>query len=202
MKNPTLIVVCGPNGSGKTSITKKILKHEWLDNCTYINPDEIARDIFGDWNSPQAIVDAANYANKLRYNLLEQRESVIFETVFSSSDKLDYILKAKELGYFIRVFFVCTDSPTINASRIARRVIQGGHDVPIPKIISRYSKSIVNCAVISTYVDRLYVYDNSRENKEPKLLFRSSYGIIKKTYTNIHPWANEIFKELTKENKG
>lgn len=67
MKNPTLIVVCGPNGSGKTSITKKILKHEWLDNCTYINPDEIARDIFGDWNSPQAIVDAANYANKLRY---------------------------------------------------------------------------------------------------------------------------------------
>ncbi len=202
MKNPTLIVVCGPNGSGKTSITKKILKHEWLDNCTYINPDEIARDIFGDWNSPQAIVDAANYANKLRYNLLEQRESVIFETVFSSSEKLDYILKAKELGYFIRVFFVCTDSPTINASRIARRVIQGGHDVPIPKIISRYSKSIVNCAVISTYVDRLYVYDNSRENKEPKLLFRSSYGIIKKTYTNIHPWANEIFKELTKENKG
>jgi predicted ABC-type ATPase len=202
VKNPTLIVVCGPNGSGKTSITKKILKHEWLDNCTYINPDEIARDIFGDWNSPQAIVDAANYANKLRYNLLEQRESVIFETVFSSSEKLDYILKAKELGYFIRVFFVCTDSPTINASRIARRVIQGGHDVPIPKIISRYSKSIVNCAVISTYVDRLYVYDNSRENKEPKLLFRSSYGIIKKTYTNIHPWANEIFKELTKENKG
>lgn len=165
MKNPTLIVVCGPNGSGKTSITKKILKHEWLDNCTYINPDEIARDIFGDWNSPQAIVDAANYANKLRYNLLEQRESVIFETVFSSSEKLDYILKAKELGYFIRIFFVCTDSPTINASRIARRVIQGGHDVPIPKIISRYSKSIVNCSVISTYVDRLYVYDNSRENK-------------------------------------
>jgi predicted ABC-type ATPase len=48
VKKPTLIVVCGPNGSGKTSITKKILKHEWLENCTYINPDEIARDIFGD----------------------------------------------------------------------------------------------------------------------------------------------------------
>lgn len=202
MKNPTLIVVCGPNGSGKTSITKKILKHEWLDNCTYINPDEIARDIFGDWNSPQAILDAANYANELRYSLLKQRESVIFETVFSSPEKLDFILKAKEIGYFIRVFFVCTDSPTINASRIARRVIQGGHDVPIPKIISRYSKSIVNCAIISTYVDRLYVYDNSRENKEPKLLFRSSLGVIKKTYTNIHPWANEIYKELTKEIKG
>jgi predicted ABC-type ATPase len=86
---------------------------------------------------------------------LEERKSVIFETVLSSSEKIDFIVIAKEFGYFIRIFFVCTDSPTINASRIARRVIQGGYDVPIPKIISRYSKSIVNCALISKIVDRL-----------------------------------------------
>jgi predicted ABC-type ATPase len=196
VKKPTLIVVCGPNGSGKTSITKKILKYEWLENCTYINPDEIARDIFGDWNSPEAIIDAANYAKEQRYNLLQNGRSIIFETVLSSTEKLDFIWKAKENGYFIRIFFVCTDSPTINASRIARRVIQGGHDVPIPKIISRYSKSIVNCALISTFVDRLYVYDNSRENKEPLLLFRSSSGQLKKTYRNIHLWASEIHKQL------
>lgn len=196
MKKPTLIVVCGPNGSGKTSITKKILKHEWLTNCTYINPDEIARDIFGDWNSPKAIISAANYAEELRYKLLEERKSIIFETVLSSSEKIDFIWKAKEIGYFIRIFFVCTDSPTINASRIARRVIQGGHDVPIPKIISRYSKSIVNCALISPFVDRLYVYDNSRENKEPLLLFRSINGCIKKMYRNMHSWAVEIHRQI------
>lgn len=196
MKKPTLIVVCGPNGSGKTSITKKILKHEWLTNCTYINPDEIARDIFGDWNSPKAIISAANYAEELRYKLLEERKSIIFETVLSSSEKIDFIWKAKEIGYFIRIFFVCTDSPTINASRIARRVIQGGHDVPIPKIISRYSKSIVNCALISSFVDRLYVYDNSRENKEPLLLFRSINGRIKKMYRNMHSWAVEIHRQI------
>ena len=155
MKKPTLIVVCGPNGSGKTSITRKILKHERLDSATYINPDDIANNIFGDWNSPEAISKAAKYASEQRYNLLEERKSVIFETVFSSSEKIDFIARAKEFGYFIRIFFVCADSPTINASRIARRVIQGGHDVPIPKIISRYSKSIVNCALISKIVDRL-----------------------------------------------
>ncbi len=196
MKKPTLIVVCGPNGSGKTSITKKILKHEWLTNCTYINPDEIARDIFGDWNSPKAIISAANYAEELRYKLLEERKSIIFETVLSSSEKLDFIWKAKEIGYFVRIFFVCTDSPTINASRIARRVIQGGHDVPIPKIISRYSKSIVNCALISPFVDRLYVYDNSRENKEPLLLFRSINGHLKKMYRNMHSWAVKIHRQV------
>ncbi len=197
MKKPTLIVVCGPNGSGKTSITKKILKHEWIENCTYINPDEIAKDIFGDWNSPEAIFDAANYAKELRYNLLRENKSIIFETVLSSPEKVEFILMAKENGYFIRVFFVCTDSPTINASRIARRVIQGGHDVPIPKIISRYSKSIANCAFLSKEVDRLYVYDNSRENKEPLLLFRSTLGSLRKTYRNIHACASEIYGQIT-----
>ena len=195
MKKPTLIVVCGPNGSGKTSITRKILKHEWLDSATYINPDDIANNIFGDWNSPEAISKAAKYASEQRYNLLEERKSVIFETVLSSSEKIDFIARAKEFGYFVRIFF-CTDFPTINASRIARRVIQGGHDVPIPKIISRYSKSIVNCALISKIVDRLYVYDNSRENKEPLLLFRSRNGELKKTYRNVHLWAAEIHKQV------
>jgi predicted ABC-type ATPase len=196
VKKPTLIVVCGPNGSGKTSITKKILKHDWLDNCTYINPDEIARDIFGDWNSPDAVKQAANYAEKLREELLLKKSSLIFETVLSGPDKIDFILKAKNLGYFIRIFFVCTDSPTINAARIANRVIQGGHDVPIPKIISRYSKSIANCAIISALVDRLYVYDNSRDNKEPILLFRASNGDVKKKYHTMRLWANEIFRQL------
>ncbi len=47
MKKPTLIIIAGPNGSGKTSVTGKILKHEWVTDCTYINPDNIAKDVFG-----------------------------------------------------------------------------------------------------------------------------------------------------------
>ena len=111
----------------------------------------------------------------------------------SASDKVDYILRAKQAGFFIRVFFVSTESPTINAMRVANRVLNGGHDVPIPKIISRYDKSIANCIALAPYVDRLYVYDNSIEDAEARLLFRLSDGELVKRYADELPnWASTI----------
>ena len=65
-KKPILIVIAGPNGSGKTSITSKILKHEWIENCIYINPDNIANEVFGDWNSADSVLKAAKYSQELR----------------------------------------------------------------------------------------------------------------------------------------
>jgi predicted ABC-type ATPase len=65
-QHPILVLVAGPNGSGKTSLTTKILQHQWLDGCVYINPDNIARDRFGDWNSPDAVMKAARFAEEQR----------------------------------------------------------------------------------------------------------------------------------------
>jgi predicted ABC-type ATPase len=198
MKNPLLIVIAGPNGSGKTSITKKILQHDWIEECEYINPDDIAKNIFGDWNNKEAVLKAAILSTKMREDFINAGKSLIFETVLSADDKVDFIKKAKEKGYFIRLFFVGTDSPTINASRITKRVMEGGHDVPISKIISRYSKSIANCCVCSTIVDRVYLYDNSVDFDEPKLLFRISDGKILKQYAHINHWAVSVFNHITK----
>ena len=194
IKKPILIVIAGPNGSGKTSITSKILKHDWIEDCVYINPDNIAKDTFGDWNSSEAIFNAAKLSTQMREDCINEGKSLIFETVLSASDKIDFIQRAKEKGYFIRLFFVGTESPTINASRIAQRVMEGGHDVPITKIISRYSKSIANCCVVSKIVDRAYLYDNSIEFAEPQLLFRAINGLITKEYSNINNWAEPILQ--------
>jgi predicted ABC-type ATPase len=193
---PKLVIIAGPNGSGKTSVTGKILEHEWIEGCLYINPDNIARDEFGDWNSPEAVMKAARRAEELREEYLKNNQGILFETVLSADDKLSFIQRAKDAGYFIRLFFVGTDSPTINASRIASRVMEGGHDVPISKIISRYSKSIANCAKLSSIVDRLYVYDNSENFEDPKLLFRATNGKMEKTYKKINTCSLNIYQTL------
>jgi predicted ABC-type ATPase len=197
MKKPLLIIIAGPNGSGKTSLTNKILQHAWVETCEYINPDNIARDVFGDWNDKDAVLNAAKLAQEKRELCLKEKRSLIFETVLSAKDKIDFIIRAKNEGYFIRLFFVGTNSPEINASRITKRVMEGGHDVPIIKIVSRYSKSIANCSICTQIVDRLYLYDNSVEYAEPLLLCRIKDGIIVKQYLNINSWASSILESTT-----
>lgn len=196
---PLLIVIAGPNGSGKTSVTSRLLKHEWVEDSVYINPDIVAKDIFGDWNSKEAVLNAANYCAEWRERCLAEKQSLIFETVMSADDKVDFILRAKKAGFFIRVFFIATANPTINASRIAGRVMKGGHDVPITKIISRYRKSIINCMKVASIVDRLYVYDNSVDGEEAKIQFRLTNGVMGKMYvTDVPEWAQAILPD-TKE---
>lgn len=190
---PELIIIAGPNGSGKTSITKRFLHHEWAEGTIYINPDEVANEIFGDWNSHEAVLKAANYCAEWRNKCLEEKKSFVFETVMSAIDKVDFIAKAKKNGFFIRLFFISTTTPSINASRIANRVMNGGHDVPITKIISRYYKSIENCKAVSSIVDRLYVYDNSVDGEDAKIQFRLINGKIGKMYVSKVPeWAQVI----------
>ena len=58
-RKPELIMIAGPNGSGKTSVTQKFLHHEWAEGTIYINPDQVAKEIFGDWNSEEAILKSA-----------------------------------------------------------------------------------------------------------------------------------------------
>jgi len=189
-----LIVIAGPNGSGKTSVTSQILRHEWMEDAIYINPDIVAQEKFGDWNSKEAIMKSIQFCEELRENCLTDRKSLIFETVLSISDKVDYILRAKKAGFFVRLFFVCTTSPTINASRIAQRVMEGGHDVPITKIISRYERSILNCCLASKIADRTYVYDNSVDDAEASILFRLTNGKVEKQYSeDIPEWALPIY---------
>lgn len=43
---PVLIVVAGPNGSGKTTVTSRILKHQWMEDAVYVNGHCGAREIW------------------------------------------------------------------------------------------------------------------------------------------------------------
>lgn len=45
-----------PMGQATTTMTEQLLKYEWTDNSIYINPDNIAKEEFGDWNYSSAVM--------------------------------------------------------------------------------------------------------------------------------------------------
>ena len=94
------------------------------------------------------------------------------------------------------MFYVCTSTPTINVARIAQRYLDGGHEVPISKVISRYYKSLLNVAKAISFVDRAYIYDNSVDGQLPRLLYRTVDGFLFKQYSDDIPeWASLLLKQ-------
>ena len=79
-----------------------------------------------------------------------------------------------------------------------RRMMNGGHTVPLEKIISRYDKSMVNLVAAISIADRVYIYDNSIEFAEPTLLFRVTDGVITKEYSTHIQWAKPILDFIKK----
>lgn len=190
---PRLLVVAGPNGSGKTTVTEAGLRHEWFDGCEYVNPDAIAQEL-GDWNDPRHVLEAAREAERRREACLKHGRSLAFESVFSAPDKPDFVVRALEAGFFVRLFFVSTESPDINVARVAQRVALGGHSVPPDRIVARWSRSIANCAAVAPLVDRLYLYDNSIHNADARLVLRASSGRVERIYEDapLPAWTRPI----------
>lgn len=183
-----------------TSTTVRLLSNELASDCIYINPDNIAQNVFGDWNSKDAVLKAAQIASELRYDCLERRIDFVFETVFSAEEKLTFLQKAKEAGFFIRLFYVCTDDPAINIRRIYQRYLNGGHEVPMSKVTDRYYKSLINMSKAIKFVVRAYIYDNSVDDRDPQLLFRTESGVMRKRYTDDFPeWTKPLIESLIVE---
>jgi len=193
---PVLLVIAGPNGAGKTTVTSRLRTEKWSDGVEYLNPDDVAQNRFGDWNSPDAILAAARWTDEQREQLLSAGRGIAFETVFSSDAKVDFVARAKASGYFVRVFYIGTSDPSINAKRVAMRVMQGGHDVPISKIISRYSRSMANLSAAIQLADRVYVYDNSVDDTEARLCVRTQDAQLRKIYGELPPWVEDAIEGL------
>jgi predicted ABC-type ATPase len=106
---------------------------------------------------------AAVTADFIRQQLIKSRTFFSFETVMSHPDKIQLLSHARAIGYRTYLYYVATEDPQINISRVKQRVKMGGHPVPEDKIINRYYRSLdlLHSAVQNT--NRSYIFDNSNE---------------------------------------
>lgn len=152
-RRPLVVALAGSNGAGKTTFYHSHLQPAGL---RFVNADVLARELDLE---PYA---AAKVADALRRELVRQRESFVFETVFSdaSGEKLTFLKEAIAAGYAVVVCFIGISGPKISEQRVAMRVSQGGHDVPADKLRSRYPRTLANLKSAIRELPHVLVYDN------------------------------------------
>lgn len=104
----------------------------------------------------------------LRTKLIERKATFTFETVMSHPGKVALLGLAQTAGYRTYLYYVATDDPQINISRVRNRVGLGGHPVPEGKIVSRYHNSLGLLMEAIRHTNRTYVFDNSTDNADRK----------------------------------
>ncbi|HEV7600634.1 MAG TPA: zeta toxin family protein [Bradyrhizobium sp.] len=165
-ERPFCLCIAGPNGSGKSTFTRILRRSFQIDR--WIDPDVIAKEI-RDSRAPehrnltdqQASRLAFRTARNQRVQLAAELHDFGFETVFSHSSNLDFLVDLVQIGYIVHIYFVCTEDFRINIGRVRNRVALGGHDVDDAAIQRRYFRSLklLELAVHSIY--RIVLFDNS-----------------------------------------
>ena len=176
---PKLLVFCGPNGSGKTTVTGK-----FPIIGTYVNADIIQAHL------QCSIADAAINAEQTREFLLANKCDFTFESVLSTPRNIELMKRAKENGYYVVCIYVLTKHPSINIERVHKRVALGEHDVPDDKVFTRYIRALTLFPEIIPICNELYVFDNSNDSSEcnQSLILCSING-------NVETRPNEIWSK-------
>jgi predicted ABC-type ATPase len=104
---------------------------------------------------------AADIAEFIRRQLLANGMNFTYETVMSHPDKVRFMEKAREQDYRVYLYFIATEAPEINISRVSVRVALNGHNVATDVITRRYYKSLGLLKSAVKHSDRAYVFDNS-----------------------------------------
>lgn len=108
---------------------------------------------------------ASVVADFIRHESLALDVPFGFETVMSHHDKVAFMKKARQRGFVVTLYFIATEHPDINIERVKQRVLKGGHDVPIDKIIDRYYKSIALLPDAILACDEAVLFDNSGKER-------------------------------------
>lgn len=155
-----IFVIAGPNGAGKTTFAREFLPNE-AECPLFVNADLIAAGL-SPFRSDQVAVQAARVMLRQIDDHARQGRSFAFETTLSGRRHARRIPRWREQGYRVKLFFLRLPTPEAAIARVARRVSEGGHDVPEPVIRRRFDAGRRNFeGIYRDLVDAWAVYDNS-----------------------------------------
>ena len=159
MPAPTIYVIAGCNGAGKTTFAKEFLPHE-VKCLRFYNADEIARGVSPLDPSAGAIKAGRFLLNEIGESL-NRHETFALESTLSGKTYSRTFMRALSLGYELELHYLWLSNVEQAIARVRRRVRMGGHNVPVPDIRRRFKRSLTH--LIDYYLPlatRWAIWDN------------------------------------------
>ena len=141
-QTPTIYVIAGCNGAGKTTFAREFLPKE-VKCLRFLNADELARGL-SPLKPSAGAVRAARLLLTQVDECLRRRETFALESTLSGKTYIRLFRRARELGYEIELHYLWLSSPAQAIARVRQRVQQGGHHVPAADIRRRFKRSLAH----------------------------------------------------------
>ena len=115
------------------------------------------------------------------------------ETTLAGVRTIKTIQKARELDYYIRLYYVGVSSSDESIKRIKNRVEKGGHNIPTEDVERRYNKRFEDLAKVLPYCNEVRFFDNENGFIE-KAEYKNGLLITKSEI--IPQWLKDLEKYL------
>ncbi|MEH2195750.1 MAG: zeta toxin family protein [Nostoc sp.] len=188
---PSLYIIGGANGSGKTTVSMSLLPN-FLDCFEYVNADAIAAGL-SPLNPDSMAMEAGRLMIMRLRTLSNSGSDFAFETTLAARSFASFIIGCRAKGYTINLIYFWLQSLDLAVERVAARVASGGHSIPKDVIRRRYQQGRIN--LISLYLplcDGWMIYDNSRSSP----LFVAERIIHQQPIIYINETWNQIIEVL------
>lgn len=175
-------IIAGVNGVGKSSLTG-VLTSVRNDLGVIVDTSSQSAELGGDkLRGGKAAIERIEDCLKKGINFTQ-------ETTLSGTRTLKTIKTAKELGYFIRLYYIGVGTAEESIKRIKNRVEKGGHSIPEEDVRRRYAKRFEDLCAVLPYCSEVKLYDNENGFVE-KAEYRNGRLIIKSS--DVPEWLNEL----------
>ena len=192
MIKPTLYIIAGCNGAGKTTASYSVLPD--LLNCReFVNADEIAKGL-SPFNPESVAIEAGRLMLQRINLLLSQGKTFALETTLATRSYATLVKRAKAEGYQVLLVFFWLATPEMAIERVAKRVSEGGHNIPTPTIIRRYWLGLQNFFnIFAPIVDGWMFFNNVGST----ILLATEESVInKELFTKIRESCQNKKKEI------
>jgi predicted ABC-type ATPase len=170
---PTLYIIAGPNGVGKTTFADRYLPDE-AKQLEFVNADLIARGL-SPYDPDSVGMEAGRIALKRIRELISHGIGFTWETTMSGKTAVGWLRQARDAGYVLKAYFLWVRNPETTIRRIRQRVVEGGHDIAEQVSRRRFFKTIQNFFTIyRPSMTSWKLFQN--ELPGPRLLAVEKYG--------------------------